>query len=270
MAEGEVRFLFSGLSRSGRLWRWRSCFHLDTVVIVFGFGFHFFRLACIFIGNLFMYDFPSVVVGFWYFCCECVSYGEACSIFGCLVILPVAVSTKFGRVEFLSFSFVITLFLLPHSFSVKGELLLFHFLRSSIEREGWNRGFWWVSITCLLLSARNSDTVKSSRLDGLERDTNESQIPSLRGEEGTKDVRERVYVLENGFQTSLVNDGSPCSFVASSHYRPHHHYRPHQSVMAVPVVLIQAPSLLDGNPVPRGCHCPPLSKSSYLKFHGAI
>ncbi|XP_014491120.1 uncharacterized protein LOC106753781 isoform X1 [Vigna radiata var. radiata] len=43
-----------------------------------------------------MYDFPSVVVGFWYFCCECVSCAEACSIFGCFVILPVAVSTKFG------------------------------------------------------------------------------------------------------------------------------------------------------------------------------
>ncbi|WVZ05361.1 hypothetical protein V8G54_018707 [Vigna mungo] len=84
-----------------------------------------------------------------------------------------------------------------------------------------------------------------------------------------------------------VSDGIPCSFVAFSHYRPHQSVmafpvvlsllattdpisQPHQSVMAIPVVLMQAPSLLDGNPEPGVCHCSPLSKSSHLKFHGAI
>ncbi|WVZ20135.1 hypothetical protein V8G54_007457 [Vigna mungo] len=67
-------------------------------------------------------------------------------------------------------------------------------------------------------------------------------------------------------QTPLVNDGSPCSFAAFSHYRTHHfvafsHYRPRQSVMAIPVVLMQVSSLLDGAI---------LSKSPHLKFHGAI
>ncbi|WVZ14857.1 hypothetical protein V8G54_012423 [Vigna mungo] len=48
-------------------------------------------------------------------------------------------------------------------------------------------------------------------------------------------------------------------------FQPLHASSPHQSVMA----SLQAPSLLDGNSVPGVCHCPPLSKPSYLKFYGA-
>ncbi|WVZ14973.1 hypothetical protein V8G54_012539 [Vigna mungo] len=67
-------------------------------------------------------------------------------------------------------------------------------------------------------------------------------------------------------QNPSVSDGIPCSYVAFSHYRTHNfvafsHYRPRQSVMAIPVVLMQASSLLDGAI---------LSKSPHLKFHGAI
>ncbi|WVZ08461.1 hypothetical protein V8G54_021807 [Vigna mungo] len=55
-----------------------------------------------------------------------------------------------------------------------------------------------------------------------------------------------------------VRDSSPYSFVAFNHYRPL------QLVMAP----LQASSLLDDNLVPIVFYCPPLSKSSYLKFHG--